>query len=881
MFENDTFIQSLYSSVLFKDVAKHDVQRIITVGRWQIVERGQYVYRQGENSNTFYIVIDGEVELTLNVQDGGHHVVGHIGAGGHFGETSLLTKNSNSLNVRALSELSLLCYDADQFTSLLLSNPTILCRLNIALANRLRVSFRDHANTLTKRTTLPNSSDDDLDQSFLVNSHSVDRDEGLLLHSNEEKRQPDSSIARQINKAARQFCDTLEPVIITGETGTGRNLVAKKIHQTSAYGNGPYSEIHLRNIDPLQLEGELFGYELDSFAFTQIDQLGVFERMQSGTVVIYGTEYMEPDFQRQLARMMKRSFFFRISGETRVELRSRIILICDDAPRQQDGHNRLLPSLYSLFADHHFRVAPLRQHRRDIPRLIQHYLKIFSQRYGKRIYQMDDQALGKFMNYDWPGNLTELSSVLQRAVVLGKNDRPLNDQILLGVPKPEGKLEFNLLRLEGIRSVFISRFFPVMPRAFVGIFFVAVLVALFLGSRSPDENIGLTLSWVIGWPLLMFSFFFLARTWCSICGLSVPGWIAQSAFKPQRQTPQFIRQYSGWIVGVFCILLFWIETTWNAYQSPRLTAWIIFTIALSSLFFSMFYKRRVWCRYLCPLGAINALFSMPSILELRSNSHVCMNRCTDHSCYNGDDTAPGCPMFRHPFMVDNNRDCILCGQCIKNCKLNSIHLNLRLAPQELWNQQSPRLADSFLIVSLAAIFFPFAINQNIPEVIENWTAALNSIGLVQSFEATLSGLFFGCIIVYLSGYSVMSLIMARMTGNSWKVTASIFGYGMIPLVLGAFMAAHLEILIDGLWLLPANLLDIIGMGGDYTPSRIVSRDATFVLQTITIIGGLIASLYATQRIIKRLLVSQKYSQKVFVLPALLLCISAMAYLQLV
>lgn len=127
----------------------------------------------------------------------------------------------------------------------------------------------------------------------------------------------------------------------------------------------------------------------------------------------------------------------------------------------------------------------------------------------------------------------------------------------------------------------------------------------------------------------------------------------------------------------------------------------------------------------------------------------------------------------------------------------------------------------------------------------------------------------------------MSHIMARMTGNNWKTTASILGYGMIPLVLGAFMAAHLEILVNGLWLLPANLMELFGNGGEHIPSRVISRDATVVLQIITVLGGLIASLYATHRIIRRLVVDRPYGSKMFTLPAVLLALSALAYLQLV
>jgi transcriptional regulator with AAA-type ATPase domain/polyferredoxin len=880
MMQQEALIQSLLRSVLFKHIDSEEVDRIIAVGSAQTVEQGQYVYRQSENDCHFYIIAQGEAELTMNVTGGEQFLVSHIGPGGHFGETALLTNSCHSLNVRALTSLSLLCFDAQAFNSVLLANHIIQRQLSIALANRLRFSFHDHVNALTKAITNRKSSEYSLDPTFLSGTTTPEETAQLPLKASRGDQPTASTIARQIMTAARRFSSSLAPVLITGETGTGRRMAAYEIHQASAHRNGPYLEVDIRNFDSGQLEVELFGYERDPFAFSQIDQLGAFERLQAGTVVLYNAENMEPDFQRQLMDIIEKGFFTKVAGDSKVALRSRIILICKDTPRLQDGHSQLLPSLYALVENQHCRISPLRGHRRDIPRLVKYYLKRYSLQYGKTISQVDKQTLGKFMNYDWPGNLTEMASVLQRAVILGRNNEPLSSQILLGIPKSEGKWAFNLLRLVKIRAFFTSRFFPELPRALIAIILMLVLIALFFGPMNAKKNIGLTLSWVVGWPLLIFSFFFLARTWCSVCGLSVPGWLAQTIFKPKRPTPPFIKKYSGWITALLCILLFWIEITWNAYKSPHLTAWILTIITAGSLLFSMFYKRRVWCRFLCPLGAINAIFSMPSILELRANTNVCINRCNERLCYIGDDSAAGCPMFRHPFLVDNNRDCTLCGQCIKNCKLDSIQLNLRLAPQELWSLQSPRLEDSFLVVSLAAIFYPFAINQRYPGFAENLAGPLHGIGILQSSALAASIFFFSCIIIYLSGYAMMSQIMARITGNSWKVTASILGYGMIPLVLGAYMAAHLEIFVGGLLLLPANMLDIIGLGGDYGSSRVMNREATFVLQIITVCGGLIAALYASQRIVKRLVIARQYSLKMFALPALLLCISAVAYLGL-
>lgn len=869
--DQNTIKQRLLQSPLFRNISEKEIEHIIDVGHYLSFKRGQYICKQDVNDRQFYFVINGEVELSFYM-DGNQTIVSQIGPGGHFGETSLLTGSSDNLNALALTDINLICLDENAFNSALLLNDRIHCQLSIALAKRLQISFHDHANALAKAKIIRNLTEHNLDPTFFLDSESSVAASNCSLDKSREARLAVSSLARQSRKAVKLFSNNLAPVLLSGETGTGRRMVAFEIHRASFCKNGPYTEFDVRNIDPFQLETELFGSGRESFAFAQIDRQGVFNRLIGGTVVLYNAEYMEPDTQRQLSVIIKKTM-----SEKKTD-RSRVILICKDLPRQKDGHNRLLPALYALVANQHFRLSPLREHRRDIPRLVQYYLSRYSLQYGKTVNKIDDHTLGMFINYDWPGNLTEMSSVLQRAVILCNNYEPINDKILLGVPKSEGKWEFNLLRLQTVRSFLSHSFFPVLPRIVVGIFFVLVLALLFFGPTTAEENLGLTLSWVVGWPLLIFSFFFLARTWCSICGLSVPGWIAQSFLKPERPTPHLIRHYSGWIMTFLCIFLFWIEIAYNAYHSPRLTGWIIFSITMSALFFSMFFKRRVWCRYLCPLGAINALFAMPSIVELRSNTHMCMNRCIDHLCYIGSEKTAGCPMFRHPFQVDNNRDCILCGQCIKNCKLNSIHLNLRLAPQELWNLQSPRLEDSVLVVSLAAIFFPFALNQKFPSFIQTWAGTLHDTGLPHNQALASSTIFFSSIIIYLGGYAILSQFMARLTNNDWKTTASILGYGMIPLVLGAFMSAHLEIFIGGLWLLFANLLDIFGFDGAITPSRIISPDATFVLQIITVTGGLLASLYASQRIVKRLLVDRQYSPKIFAPPAILLCISAIAYL---
>lgn len=165
---------------------------------------------------------------------------------------------------------------------------------------------------------------------------------------------------------------------------------------------------------------------------------------------------------------------------------------------------KLLPELLALFEQQHFSVPPLRNHKEDLPRLVSHYLGRHSKEYGKNIHKVSPETLGIFMNYDWPGNLTELSSVIRRAVMLAKKNEIIPDQILLGLPKTEGKWEFNILRIDWIRKFLASCVFPRVPQVVIGCVFLLTVLFLFFGPSNPESNIGLTLG-VVYWLAAVIS----------------------------------------------------------------------------------------------------------------------------------------------------------------------------------------------------------------------------------------------------------------------------------------------------------------------------------------------------------------------------------------
>ncbi len=862
--KREIIAQNLQRSLLFKDATSAELASFAEVARVQIIPEGEYVYRQGEESDVFFVVAMGEAELVIGRNNGVCKVVGRIGPGGHFGETGILTGKPHSLSVRALCDLVVICFDKRYFRTAFLSNSRIHKQLDAALAERLRVAFVDQLDSSGDSNQQNEKSVADDVILFKDSSLSAIQLRRLAKQKNDDIR--GSKTAKRTQAVIDRFAANGSPFILTGEAGTGKSIIARQIHLQSSRSEGQYLEIDLREFEPLRLERKLFGTEQSNFPFAQARQACFFEQTSGGTLVFTHAHLLKKELQEKLIRVILSNTYTHIDSTGQLAMQSRIAFVSNYSIDYLTSTGKLLPELLVFFENQHFDVPPLRNHKEDLPRLVSHYLGRYSKEYGKKIHKVSSETLGIFMNYDWPGNLTELSSVIRRAVMLAKKDEILPDQILLGLPKTEGKWEFNILRINWMGKFLSSWIFPRLPQVIISCVFVITVLFLFFGPADPKSNIGLTLGWYIGWPLLFFSFFFLARTWCSVCSFAVPGTLLQNIIKPTRKTPDFIKNYSGWIMAILCILVFWVEIIWDAYNNPYLTGGIILVITLSSILFSVMFSRRSWCRYLCPLGAVNAIFSMPSVVELRSNRHVCLNRCQNHACFTGDADISGCPMFRHPYLVDNNRDCIMCAKCIKNCDNSSIQLNLRLAPQELWALETPRRADSFLIMAMGAIFFPFVLQKEFFGLVDWLVSAFSNAGLLLPWTVVGSSLFFLWILLFQTGYYLMVAVQSRYAKMDRNLLLPLFGYGCIPLILGGYMAVNLDVFVKGAGRIVPNLQELLGWRYTYENIRLISADSTYVLQFLTVLGGLFASLYATYRVIDRAMAGDSVTSKSLVIP---------------
>lgn len=873
--------KNLQNSVLFQDLSEEEITEFRKISKVKIVPEGEFVYRQGTRSDTFYIIAMGEAELVFDLEDGSSSVVGRIGPGGHFGETAILTSKLHTVAVRALFDLVLISFSKDDFENHLMANEKVHKRIDAALAERLRVAFLDQADMSGKQVVHREISSAEKMVLFKGKETSPLKMK-RLKQVNPESSSKTTRTARRTQAEIDKIASNNDPFFLTGEEGTGRSIIVRQIHLQSSRNDAPFREIDLREFsNPLVLEKKVFGVAQSAYPFFQARQAGLLEQACGGTLVFNHVQFMGKELQKKLFKAIESSVFTHLESKEQLAMQSRIVFVSNLSLEYLRKSGKIIPELLQLFDQQNFTVPALRDHKKDLPRLIDHYLERFSKEYGKNVDKVSPETLGILMNYDWPGNLTELSTVIRRAVMLANTDEVHSEQILLGLPKTEGKWEFNLLRLPLVRNFLKSGTFPRIPQMVVGFILLAAVGLLFFGPAAAHANAGLTISWAIGWPLMFFSFFFLARTWCSVCTLAMPGMLLQNVFKPRKKTPRFIKNNSGWIMGLLCVLVFWVEIVWYAYNKPFLTGSIILTITVGSIVFSLMYTRRAWCRYLCPLGAVNAIFSMPSVLELRSNRHVCLNKCQEHACFGGGGDVAGCPMFRHPYLVDNNKDCIFCADCIKNCDNRSIQLNLRLAPQELWSIQNPRLADSLLIIALGAIFYPFAMHMEFENSVRGFIDLLPLQGIKIPYELAATIIFFSLIGIFVLLYYGVVYFQSRYSQMEFKKLLPLLGYGIIPLVLGSYMAIHLKFFVMGAGAIIPQIGDMAGQEVSYEGWQIMSADSLFVLQVIVMLGGLLASFYATYRIAERLTKGHTLTSKSLIIPFGSLFILAISYLSLI
>lgn len=211
-------------------------------------------------------------------------------------------------------------------------------------------------------------------------------------------------------------------VLIEGESGTGKELVAKAIHQNSHRKNNPFIVLNCGALSEGVLESELFGHEKGSFsgAFTQ--RKGRFELANSGTLFIDEVGELSLSAQTRLLRVLQEKEFERVGGTYPIKVDVRIIAATNKNLEKEVKENRFREDLFYRLNVFKINVPPLRDRKEDIIELSNFFISKFSKEMNKKITGLSPEAIKILKNYSWPGNIRELQNVIERAVVLCKDD---------------------------------------------------------------------------------------------------------------------------------------------------------------------------------------------------------------------------------------------------------------------------------------------------------------------------------------------------------------------------------------------------------------------------------------------------------------------------
>lgn len=235
-----------------------------------------------------------------------------------------------------------------------------------------------------------------------------------------------SSKMQTIFKMIGKVANSDATVLIQGESGSGKEVIADAIQRYSNRSEGPFIKVNCGALPESLLESELFGHEAGSFTGAVKQRIGRFELADKGTIFLDEIDSMSHTLQVKLLRVLQQQTFERVGGEKTIKVNLRVICATNQNLDEKMRSGQFREDLYYRLNVIHIKVPPLREHKDDIPHLVEHFLKKY--RPSKQVL-VSRKVIESLMHYDWPGNVRELENVIQRALVVSRGDAITSDHI--------------------------------------------------------------------------------------------------------------------------------------------------------------------------------------------------------------------------------------------------------------------------------------------------------------------------------------------------------------------------------------------------------------------------------------------------------------------
>jgi len=275
--------------------------------------------------------------------------------------------------------------------------------------------------------------------------------------SSPESFQTLSAHSRKLAETAAQVAGSDATILLSGESGTGKSLLASHIHRTSPRSSGPFVQVACTTLSEHLLESELFGHVRGAFTGAIKDKPGRLEAAEGGSVLLDEIGDLSPVVQSKLLRFLQEKTFERVGGANTITVDVRIIAATNQDLEQLVHQKRFREDLYYRLNVIELRVPPLRERPGEIPRLAAHFTAQAALRHHKTHLALAPEATRALSAYTWPGNVRELRNVIERAVVLSRGETialgDLPDRLLAGPGKTDQSQTLEELERRHIESV--------------------------------------------------------------------------------------------------------------------------------------------------------------------------------------------------------------------------------------------------------------------------------------------------------------------------------------------------------------------------------------------------------------------------------------------
>lgn len=235
---------------------------------------------------------------------------------------------------------------------------------------------------------------------------------------------------QQVIQLARKVAVTDVPVLLTGETGTGKEVFAQAIHNGSARAKQPFVAINCSAFSKELLESEIFGHKAGAFTGALKDKKGLFEEANHGTIFLDEIGEMAYGLQAKLLRVLETGEYIKVGDTKPTKIDVRIVSATNRNLKEEIANSNFREDLYFRLSVFHLHLPPLRERREDIPELAAAFLKFFAAKMGKQVKGFAADCQAWMQSYAWPGNVRELRNVIERALIICDDYITLDDMPL-------------------------------------------------------------------------------------------------------------------------------------------------------------------------------------------------------------------------------------------------------------------------------------------------------------------------------------------------------------------------------------------------------------------------------------------------------------------